>query len=153
MTLYLVRHARAGDRSGWEGDDRLRPLTRRGRLQADGLLALFEGRRVERILSSPYVRCMESVVPLASQRGLAVEPSPALEEGAALADVLDLVEKQIDVDTVLCSHGDVLPMLLDHLAAQGLDLGDHPACAKGSTWVLETQAGDVVSARYVEPPA
>lgn len=153
MTLYLVRHARAGDRNTWEGDDSLRPLTRRGRLQAEGLLELFEGRDVQRILSSPYMRCMETVVPLASRRRLAVEPSPALEEGAPLADVLDLVGKQIDVDTVLCSHGDVLPLLLDHLAARGLDLGPEPSCAKGSTWVLETHAGEVVSARYFAPPA
>lgn len=153
MTLYLVRHARAGERSNWEGDDRLRPLTRRGRLQSERLLDVFEGRRVDRILSSPYVRCMETVVPLAGQRGLAVEPSAALEEGASLEDALDLVDKQIDVDTVLCSHGDVLPMLLEHFATRGVDLGLWPACAKGSTWILETQAGQVVSARYVEPPA
>ena len=27
--VYLVRHAKAGERTTWEGDDRMRPLTKR----------------------------------------------------------------------------------------------------------------------------
>ena len=65
MKLYLVRHAKAGERGAWPGDDRLRPLSRRGQLQSEGLIAVFDDRKVERILSSSYVRCLETMVPLA----------------------------------------------------------------------------------------
>ena len=70
MIVYLVRHARAGKRGEWEGDDRLRPLDERGVRQAQGLVEQLSGRELRRILSSPYVRCVQSVEPLAEARGL-----------------------------------------------------------------------------------
>jgi 8-oxo-dGTP diphosphatase len=153
VTLYLVRHAKAGDRRAWTHDDRLRPLSRRGQRQAEGLVAQFADVPVDRVLSSPYVRCMETVVPLAGLRGLPVEPADALAEGAELDEVLALVRKHAHHDVVLCTHGDVAPMLLEHLARRGVDLGAAPACPKGSTWVLGTDAtGEVTSARYIAPP-
>jgi len=154
VTIYLVRHAKAGDRSSWPGEDFLRPLSRRGQLQACGLLEIFADVHVDRILSSPYARCMESVVPLGGQRMICVEPVDALSEGGSLEDALALVRKHADRDTVLCAHGDLIPMLLDHYASRGVDLGPDPACAKGSTWFLDVDGtGEVVSARYVPPPA
>jgi 8-oxo-dGTP diphosphatase len=152
VTLYLVRHAKAGDRREWAGDDRLRPLSRRGQRQAEGLVELLADRPVDRVLSSPYVRCMETVVPLAGMRNLAVEPCDALAEEAPLDAVLALVRKHADEDAVLCSHGDVIPMLLDHLARRGVDLGPHPIWPKGCTWELETEGDEIVAARYVPPP-
>ena len=76
MTVYLVRHARAGRRSAWKGDDRLRPLSKVGRRQAAALVDLLVevsgDREIEEILSSPYVRCRQSVDPLAKRLGLKV---------------------------------------------------------------------------------
>ena len=69
MTIYLVRHAKAGERGVWEGDDQLRPLSGRGHLQARGLLDVLADAQFDRLLSSPYVRCMETVVPLSGARG------------------------------------------------------------------------------------
>ena len=46
MTVYLVRHAKAGDRDSWREDDRLRPLSGRGRLQARALVDVLERRDV-----------------------------------------------------------------------------------------------------------
>lgn len=154
MKLYLVRHAKAGDRSQWTGDDRLRPLSRAGQRQAAALIDTLAGIAVQRIVSSPFVRCMETVVPLSGALGLPVEPSDALAEGASLEDATALVRKHVTHGAVLCSHGDVIPMLLEHFAAQGVDLGPAPSCAKGSTWVLRTDwSGRVVRARYLPPPA
>ena len=82
MTLYLVRHAKAGSRSSWDGDDRLRPLTKMGRREAEGIADLLRDAPLERVLSSPYVRCTETVAPLAARRGLEVEEHDALAEGA-----------------------------------------------------------------------
>jgi len=153
MSIYLVRHAKAGDRSAWRGDDRLRPLSRAGQAQARALVAQLASEPFERILSSPYVRCMETVVPLAGARALPVEPADTLGEGATLEAAIELVRKHAETGAVLCSHGDVIPMLLEHHASLGLDLGPDPRCPKGSTWVLDTEGTEVVAARYLDPPA
>ncbi len=73
MALLLVRHANAGRRSAYKGDDRLRPLSPRGRARASELVPLLAPYRPQRILSSPYVRCCETVQPLAEALGLPVE--------------------------------------------------------------------------------
>ena len=153
MTIYLVRHAKAGERHVWDGDDQLRPLSGRGRLQARGLLEVLEDAHFDRLLSSPYVRCMETVVPLSGERGVAIEPVDALAEGATLDEALALVRKHAAGGAVFCTHGDIVPMLLEHYANQGVDIGTTPQWPKGSTWALETDAtGEVISARYIPPP-
>ena len=154
MTIYLVRHAKAGERGTWDGDDRHRPLSGRGHLQARELVDLLSDARFERVLSSPYVRCMETVVPLAAERGVAIEPVEALAEGASLEEALAVVRKHTNHGAVLCTHGDVMPMLLDYYAGRGVDIGPMPQWPKGCTWVLETDAtGEVRSASYIPPPA
>jgi len=153
MTIYLVRHAKAGERGSWSDADELRPLSGRGHKQANGLIDVLSDARFERVLSSPYVRCMETVVPIASVRKLAVEPSDALAEGAGLDDALALIRKHAGTGTVMCTHGDVMPMLLEHYATHGVDIGKHPQWPKGCTWVLETDAtNEVRRASYLPPP-
>ncbi len=151
-SVFLVRHAKAGSRSAWEGSDEARPLSRAGRRQADGLATVLGDRDVTRILTSPYVRCRETVEPLAADRGLLIEPSDWLAEGSPLSDALRLVEKVADQATVLCTHGDVIGELLDHLGRLGVAPRD-PHFEKGSTWVLNTKRGDVTSVSYLPPPA
>ena len=59
VTILLVRHARAGRRDRWKGDDRLRPLSKRGTAQARALPALlqdFAAGSGLRLVSSPWVR-------------------------------------------------------------------------------------------------
>src|SRR3954453_420928 len=77
MTVVLLRHGSAGDRDRWDGDDRLRPLDKKGRRQAEALRDALLARGVPRALSSPYVRCTETLAPL----GLDVEPDERLAEG------------------------------------------------------------------------
>jgi 8-oxo-dGTP diphosphatase len=153
MTIYLVRHAKAGERNAWPEADELRPLSGRGHMQARELMAVLADARFERVLSSPYVRCVETVVPIAIERKIAIEIADALAEGAALEEALSLIRKHASHGAVMCTHGDVMPMLLDHFAANGVDLGPTPQWPKGCTWVLETDAANEVrSARYVPPP-
>src|SRR5437868_1792545 len=73
MTVFLVRHADAKSRANWPGDDVDRPLTRKGEAQAWGLVDLLHHSRIKRILSSPAVRCIETVKPLASKVGVPVK--------------------------------------------------------------------------------
>jgi 8-oxo-(d)GTP phosphatase len=151
-TAYVVRHAKAGDRSEWSGDDRLRPLSKPGRRQALGLVRFFEGRSVDRILSSPAVRCVETVRPLAEERSLDVEIHDEFDEGASLEGALGLLDRLASEEAVLCGHGDLIPAAIDHLEDQGGKIvGDRRNWKKGSVWILEREAGLVVRARSVPP--
>jgi broad specificity phosphatase PhoE len=152
LNLYLVRHARAGSRKHWRGPDDLRPLSKVGRRQADALVAQLQHEPIARIVSGPYVRCRQTVEPLAAQRRLPVELSDALTEGAPLNETLRLIEKVSDQPTVLCTHGDVIEAVLDHLREQGVTLKGGRRFAKGSTWVLEVEDGSIVSGRYEPVP-
>ena len=152
MPVLLVRHAAALDRLSWDDDDAARPLRKRGRRQAEKLVALLADFEVERVLSSPFLRCVETVVPLAADRGLVVEETDALAEGAS-HDAVVLVRSFAGHTVALCSHGDVIPRVLEHLVVHdGLDLGHDPRSAKASTWVLEDDGVRVVKAFYLEPP-
>jgi 8-oxo-dGTP diphosphatase len=165
LALFLVRHAKAGSRREWEGDDDLRPLSKKGRRQAEHLAADLADRLaddladrgVARILSSPSVRCVQTVEPLAARLGLKVETADALGEGSDAPEVVALVRElapERSAAVVLCTHGDVIPTLLDALARlDGLRLpADYP-CAKGSTWRLEPdEEGRFKTAEYLPAP-
>lgn len=148
VVVYLIRHAAAGKRG--VVDDDLRPLNERGRRQADTIAQRWRSEPIARIVTSPFTRCVETVVPLGLACGVPVEQSNALAEGAGAKATLDLIE-QVAAPTVLCSHGDVIREVLGILERRGVALGDD-RLAKGSAWVLTVDQGDVVHTRYVEPP-
>ncbi|MCJ7438580.1 MAG: histidine phosphatase family protein [Acidimicrobiia bacterium] len=152
MTIYLMRHAKAGSRSGWDGADEQRPLSKSGRRQTSALTEALADASITRIYSSPYVRCVQTVEPLAERLGIPLDLSDGLAEGAGLTDALELVEKYADEETVLCSHGDVIGDLLHHYEQRGVAL-DGDKLEKGSTWILDFADGVIVTARYVPPPA
>lgn len=151
MPLYLVRHAKAGSRSGYDGPDHERPLTQKGRAQADAIAERLAPAGVPRVLSSPYVRCVQTLTPLADRLGLRVETTEALAEGAPFEPVLELLAHAED-GTALCTHGDVLPDVLDALARRGTTIHEPVDLSKGVTWVLERAEGRVVSAHAVAAP-
>ncbi|HEV3497436.1 MAG TPA: phosphoglycerate mutase family protein [Actinomycetes bacterium] len=132
MAVLLVRHAEAGQRDRWEGPDEDRPLSAEGRQQAQALTGVLAGYEVGRILSSPYLRCTQTVAPLAAARGLPVEASDDLAEGSgrvALRRVRSLLEGSGAI--VMCTHGDVVEEVLD-----GLGVARSEETEKGATWVL-----------------
>ncbi|MFQ6171471.1 NUDIX hydrolase [Oryzobacter sp. R7] len=125
--LVLVRHAHAVGRGAFDGpDDRRRPLDDAGRARARDLVAVLGAYGPTRIVSSPSLRCVDTVAPFAKAAGLRVRTRDGLsEEGHAeaplkarrhLLRVLDRGEAAL-----ICSHGPVLPALLDEVAAR-LDL-------------------------------
>ena len=115
MALLVIRHANAGRRSTFKGDDRLRPLSARGRQRALDLVPLLARYRTQRILSSPYVRCCETVQPLAQALGIPVESMDELAEGNGPAAVR-LMQRMAGESAVLCTHGDVATQLVESLA-------------------------------------
>jgi 8-oxo-dGTP diphosphatase len=152
--LLVIRHARAGSRKEWNGPDIERPLSKKGRRQADGLVEILAPYPIEHLVSSPYVRCLQTVKPLAKARHLEIEPRRELAEGAAAEDPLALVRELSGTAAAVCTHGDIVALILFGLAEQdGLDLPEDPAYPKGSVWVLEEVDGKFKSAKYLPPPA
>jgi phosphohistidine phosphatase SixA len=135
MSILLLRHAWAGDSEKWEGDDRVRPVDERGRKQSEGLVDALAGFAIDRIVSSPYVRCTQTVEPLAEARGLEIELDDRL--GAdQLEDVPDVLEELAGQNAVVCTHGE-LPWLGGR------------KFKKGSTWVLDRE---LQPRRYIKAP-
>jgi broad specificity phosphatase PhoE len=153
MTILLVRHARAGRRDKWRGDDRLRPLTKRGRAQAEALVEVVTpwlGAGPE-LISSPWLRCVQTLEPLAPVTGTTVTTDDALGEGMGPKAVEALPGWVTAHTVVLCTHGDVIEAILSNLGDAGVDLGRDPWAAKGSVWVLEDDGANVKSAAYLAP--
>ncbi|HEX6487759.1 MAG TPA: NUDIX hydrolase [Candidatus Dormibacteraeota bacterium] len=148
--LWLVRHADAGDRAAWHDPDELRPLNEHGWEQARGLVKLLAGAPIERLVSSPYVRCVQTLEPLAEALHLKVERVEEFAEGHGLAGLEPLLLSGGSI--AVCTHGDILDELVDELRREGL-AGPKAKASKGSTWELQAQAGLIVSADYLPPPA
>jgi 8-oxo-(d)GTP phosphatase len=149
MALLVVRHAHAGRRSTYRGDDRVRPLSPRGRTRADALVAILSPYRPKRILSSPFVRCCETVQPLAESLGLAVESVDELSEGHG-GDAVRLLTTMAGESAVLCTHGDVANTLLECLVP------DPKAKArtamrlqKGDVWVVQSTGETLAIAEHL----
>jgi exopolyphosphatase/guanosine-5'-triphosphate,3'-diphosphate pyrophosphatase len=148
LTLYLVRHAKAVSRSAWAAGENLRPLTPGGHRQAMRLVETLGCAGVDRILSSPSLRCRQTVEPLAAQWGLPLEIDARLAEGGEVEAACELAESLTGRVALLCSHGDLIPALVARLRRQ------HPTqveCEKGSVWVIEEAPRG--RARYIPPPA
>jgi 8-oxo-dGTP diphosphatase len=108
-------------------------------------------RPIGRVLSSPFLRCAQTVAPLASRRGLLVEPDDRLAEAQPFTPVLDLLQELPD-DSVLCSHGDLIPDVMDALVRRGLVVvGGHDG-RKGSRWEIDRHDGQFTTAWAVPPP-
>lgn len=159
MTLYLIRHAHAGSRRAWEGDQDQRPLSERGMIQATFLADLLADAPVAAVWTSPAVRCVQTVEGIATSHDLEVMVEPFLGEGCdAGKAALRLVEgaSRLDGDLVTCSHGDLIPRAVSLLVSDGLRIegAEGPAmCKKGSMWVIEVDGGRATTARYVAPGA
>jgi 8-oxo-dGTP diphosphatase len=145
MALFLVRHAKAGHRE-FGPVDRERSLSADGHTQAAALVTTLASTKVSRILSSPYARCRQTLTPLAEATGLPLESKPELSEGAPFEPVLQLLEELPD-GAVLCSHGDLIPDVMQALMRRGLVVHGDEHWTKGSVWVLERKDGTITDAR------
>jgi len=150
--IHIVRHGAAGNRSEWEGDDRDRPLTIAGEAQAADIADQASALQLERILSSPFLRCVQTVQPLADRMGLPVEKLEALAEGPDPGALARLVRDLGGTRALLCSHGDVIPMVLEHLQEQGVRFLSDIEYRKGSTWVVGHDGTSYTEGLYLPPP-
>ena len=140
--MLLLRHASASERLSSPEIDRFRRLDDAGRVVARQLVWTLAEQEITRIVSSPLVRCVESVVPIAESRRIPVESRWELEPDVPLDDLLTLLVDLPDT-TLVCTHREVFEKLL------GWDV----TCEKGGTWVLERKGVELVPSIYLEPPA
>ncbi len=151
MKLHLVRHARAAKRTQWAGPPLLRPLCDSGRAQAHELGKSLAESGIERIVSSPALRCRQTLAPLALALGIPVEIDERLGEGSDEAKLFEAIASMRDRPTALCTHGEAIGAVLERHRAEGLAIEDEPRCEKGSYWLLEGRGVRPATIRYVPP--
>ena len=155
VPLIFLRHAAAGHKGSWPGDDLDRPLDARGAADADRLAALLSCFAPRRVISSAAERCVATVRPYAalSDAPVALEPAFTIglsaeetgseavaSEAVASAAVTEIVTA--GVPAVICAHGENLPGLItDACAALGAAPPDDLSLPKSGFWVLHLAGG------------
>ncbi len=158
MRIVVVRHGHAEPKQRWTGLDANRPLVAGGRRQADRLGRLIGAEPPSRVISSPALRCVQTVKPVADNAGVTVLLSDQLSTGAGLAaaelcEVLVASEPN-DSIVVLCTHREVLVELLPWLSKQfSRHLGHRPPGAKGAAWILGFRGTSLATVEYRAPAA
>ena len=150
--IYLVRHAKAGERRVWEGDDEARPLSKLGWKQSEAIARRLGAKRASSLYSSPYVRCMQTLEPLAERLHVEIQPEPRLYEGEPFEPVLDLLG-EVDTGAVLCSHGDIIPAVIQALARRGMQVETPPDWRKATIWVLKRKGDRITKGKVWLPPS
>jgi 8-oxo-dGTP diphosphatase len=105
------------------------------------------------LFSSPYPRCLETLEPLRRCAGIEVKPDERLSEATTLV-ALESFLMGLDNDGVyvVCSHGNVVPALVELLVGRQVSTLPEPILSsKGSIWDIEIERGTVGSVRFIEP--
>ncbi len=157
--LILVRHATAGRRGRFRGDDRNRPLDEAGREQARALAVLLGLFGAQHLYAADRLRCVQTLVPLSEELRTEITPVPELSEEAYAADpeaadrrLREIAGSAAPGVPVICSQGKVIPPLLNLWAARdGVEL---PASRnrKGSLWILTLRGQTLVQADHLASP-
>lgn len=118
--LVVVRHAKAKPRSSWTRAEGERPLAASGLRQAQAVCRLLNAWAPDRIVSSPWVRCVQTVMPYVKRANPKLKLVDAITEHNAARKpdkAKNAVEKLFDkrVPVAVCSHRPVLPLVLEVL--------------------------------------
>jgi phosphohistidine phosphatase SixA len=155
--FVLLRHAHAVNKRAWSGSDRERPLSERGFRQAEALVEPLAAVAVRRLLSSPALRCRQTLDPLAQRLGMPIESTYLLDPDVDAALVAELAQDPGSTDAVLCTHGETLAALLGYWQARGQIILTPPAAKidkkttqKSGGWLVAGQTP--LQARYLPPP-
>ncbi|BBZ07142.1 8-oxo-dGTP diphosphatase [Mycolicibacterium doricum] len=161
QTVLVVRHATAGSKSRYRGDDRKRPLDKHGRAQAESLVGQLLAFGADRLHAADRTRCEQTIEPLAEELGETVQPEPTLTEEAYAKDkkaarrrVLQIAAEAGEAGhtPVICSQGKVIPDLIEWWCDRDGVRPDKSRNRKGSTWVLSLVAGRLVAADHIGSP-
>ena len=152
MALYIVRHGKAGKRSQWDGPDMTRPLDDLGRIQAKELSRKIAVIAPTWLVSSPFLRCIQTLQDLSELTGLPVLADERLAEDSDITAIIHMLEQAPD-RAVICSHGDVIPALIRTLEKRGMAITTIPNWSKASVWVIERNGVIFTSAAAWPPPS
>jgi phosphohistidine phosphatase SixA len=150
-TIYLVRHAKAGERRLWTGDDVDRPLSKRGRRQSEAVGTRLAKKGATALYSSEYVRCIQTLEPLGHLIGAQVIVEPRLLEDEPFEPVLDLLG-EVGNGAVLCSHGDIIPPTIQALQRRGMVVETPADWGKSSVWVLRRKGKKITKGKVWPAP-
>lgn len=160
-TVLIVRHGTAGRKSRYKGDDRKRPLDKRGRAQAESLVGQLLAFGATTVYAAPRVRCHQTVGPLAEELGVEITDEPTLTEEAFADDkrsarhrVLEIAKLSANTQAtpVICTQGKVIPELIAWWCDRDGVRPDKSRNRKGSTWVLSLSGGKLVAADHIGSP-
>jgi phosphohistidine phosphatase SixA len=128
-------------------------LSTKGQKQAQELVATFKPFTISDIYSSSYLRCVQTVEPLARALRLKVKSSPSLEEGHGLEGLIEFLGDRSLDRLVLSTHGDIVWELVEDLVGREVIRAGEGGFEKGATWVLEVDDHGVAErARYIAAP-
>ena len=152
MKLFVVRHASAGTPLTDRLADRDRALDTKGEAQAAALGPLLMSAGASQLHSSPYLRCRQTLEPLAHLLAQPILTHEELGEGRDFPAALAICEGLGD-GAVICSHGDLIPALIEAMLRRGMQISGPTGFRKGSIWVIERSfEGAWMSATWRDRP-
>ncbi|KUI28057.1 NUDIX hydrolase [Mycobacterium sp. GA-2829] len=161
QTVLVVRHATAGSKSRYRGDDRKRPLDKHGRAQAESLVGQLLAFGADQLYAADRTRCEQTIEPLAQELDELIHSEPTLTEEAYSEDkkparrrVLEIAAKAAAAGhtPVICSQGKVIPDLIQWWCDRDGVRPDKSRNRKGSTWVLSLSEGRMIAADHMGSP-
>ena len=157
QTVMIVRHATAGSKARYKGDDRKRPLDKHGRAQAESLAGQLLSFGAGELYAADRTRCRQTLDPLAEELGTVIRNEPELTE-EAYADNRKIARQRIleiaatSVNPVICTQGKVIPDLVEWWCARDGVRPDKSRNRKGSTWVMSLYQGRLIAADHIGSP-
>jgi 8-oxo-dGTP diphosphatase len=147
VAVYLIRHVKAGERETWTEPDELRPISKTGRKQALRLVATLGHVGCTRLVSSPFLRCIQTIEPLADAIDVGIDVASELGEGRPISGAEAWVlAVAADGPAALSTHGDIVEGLVGSFAARGVPVVEDPdvrGFPKGGVWRLDVHDGQI----------
>jgi 8-oxo-dGTP diphosphatase len=157
QTVMIVRHATAGSKARYKGDDRQRPLDKHGRAQAESLVGLLLSFGAGELFAAARVRCAQTLDPLSEELGVTISNEPELTE-EAYADNRKAARHRIleiaasSVNPVICTQGRVIPDFIAWWCERDGVRPDSSRNRKGGTWVMSLADGRLIAADHFGSP-
>jgi 8-oxo-dGTP pyrophosphatase MutT (NUDIX family) len=156
-TTLIVRHGTAGSKSRYKGDDRLRPLDKAGRAQAESLVGQLLAFGADTLYAADRVRCRQTLEPLADELGVVIHDEPLLTEEAYADNPKPVRRRILEIAAapgtpVICTQGKVIPDVIAWWCQRDGVRPDKSRNRKGSTWVMSSWQGHLVAADHIGSP-
>ena len=153
--VFVIRHTEAGQRRSWNEPDELRPVSKAGLRQARRVAEQLADVAFTRLVSSPYLRCIQSLEPIADRCGLDITIARELDEDEPPAGTEAWVlAASADGPAALSTHGANIQGFVQRLLERGVPIGGDGSVAweKGSSWRVSVHDGAIRDATYIAPP-